>query len=171
MSDQPVFTTQRLMLRPRSLADLDAVCAMDAAPEVMTYIMDGSVPEPVEHRQKLKERLAVDHGPGLGIWSVFTHDEPDRFLGWVALHPLPGWDDVEIGWRFASEHWGKGYASEAAAALIDHGLATLALPRVVAVLQSANIRSRRVCERLGMRDAGPCEAYGGPCVLYVRERA
>ena len=53
---------------------------------------------------------------------------------------------------------------------MDHGLATLALPRIVAVLQAANQRSRRVCERLGMRDAGPCQAYGGPCVLYVRER-
>jgi len=168
--DLPVFTTQRLMLARRSLADLDAVCAMDTRPEVMTYIMDGSVPEPVEHRRKLAARFAVDHGPGLGIWSVYPRGMPGSFLGWVALHPLPGWDDVEIGWRFAPEHWGRGYASEAAGAVMRHGFATLGLSRIVAVLQDANLRSRRVCERLGMSDAGPCQAYGGPCVLYVRER-
>ena len=170
MGPLPDFTTQRLVLRRRCLDDLDAVCAMDAEPEVMAYIMDGSVPEPVEHREKLAQRFAVDHGPGLGIWSVFPRKEPSRFLGWVALHPLPGWDDIEIGWRFASAHWGHGYATEAAGALMQHGLATLALPRIVAVLQASNLRSRRVCERLGMSDAGPCQAYGGPCVLYLRER-
>lgn len=171
MNDFPVFTTQRLLLRRRCLADLDAVCAMDARPEVMAYIMDGSVPEPVEHRRKLAVRFAVDHGPGLGIWSVFPREAPDHFLGWVALHPLPGWDDVEIGWRFAPEYWGQGYASEAAAAAMAHGLLTLGLQRIVAVLQDANLRSRRVCEKLGMTDAGLCRAYGGPCVLYVRERS
>ena len=170
MGALPGFTTQRLVLRARCLDDLDAVCAMDAEPEVMAYIMDGSVPEPVEHREKLAQRLALDHGPGLGIWSVFPREETGRFLGWVALHPLPGGDDIEIGWRFASAHWGHGYATEAAGALMHHGLATLSLPRIVAVLQAANQRSRRVCERLGMSDAGPCRAYGGPCVLYVRER-
>lgn len=170
MSGQPVFTTERLLLRPRCLDDLDAVCAMDAEPAVMAHIWDGSVPEPVAHRRKLAERFAVDHGPGLGVWSVFPREDAGRFLGWVALHPLPGWDDIEIGWRFLQENWGRGYASEAAAALMHHGLVTLTLPRIVAVLRDANLRSRRVCERLGMKDAGPCEAYGGPCVLFVRER-
>ena len=111
MSEQPVFTTQRLLLRARCLDDLDAVCAMDADPRVMAYIFDGSVPEPVAHRRRLAERFSVDHGPGLGVWSVLARDAPDCFLGWVALHPLPGWDDIEIGWRFARDHWGRGYAS------------------------------------------------------------
>jgi len=169
--NQPSFTTERLRLRPRTLDDLDALCAMDADPEVMRHIMGGSLPEPISHRAKLVERIAHDFGDGLGIWTAEPRDAPGRFLGWAALHPLPGWEpEVEIGWRFARVAWGHGYATEAAHALMDQGFATLGLPRIVAVLDPANARSRRVCEKLGMEERGTRHAYGAENALYVRER-
>ena len=70
MGALPGFTTQRLVLRERCLDDLDAVCAMDAEPEVMAYIMDGSLPEPVEHREKLAQRLRPVAGPGTRVYAT-----------------------------------------------------------------------------------------------------
>ncbi len=168
----PVFTIERLTLRRRNPGDLDALCAMHADPEVMAFIFDGSVPEPKAHRAALLRRLEHDFGPGQGVWSVLEGGAQGHFLGWVALHPLPDWaGEVEIGWRFARTAWGHGYATEAAGVLMAHGFDTLGLGRIVAVLNGANSRSRRLCERLGMTEHGEREAYGGPCTLYARERA
>jgi RimJ/RimL family protein N-acetyltransferase len=58
---------------------------------------------------------------------------------------------VEIGWRLARAHWGRGYAQEAAAAALDHGFGVLGLDEIVSFTVPANHRSRAVMERLGMR--------------------
>ena len=59
-------------------------------------------------------------------------------------------DDVEVAWRLAYEHWGRGYASEAATGWLDHGFGTLGLPRVIAITDPPNLRSLAVMRRLGM---------------------
>jgi RimJ/RimL family protein N-acetyltransferase len=68
------------------------------------------------------------------------------------LHCLADWypDDVEIGWRLAREHWGRGYATEAATAWLEHGFTTLGLPRVISSTDPPNLRSKAVMHRLGM---------------------
>jgi len=87
------------------------------------------------------------------------------------LYPLPGWEgDIEIGWRFARDAWGHGYAGEAAAAVMAHGFAVGGLAKIVAVLDPDNHRSRRVCEKLGMTPAGARFAYGADNALYVKQR-
>ena len=60
---------------------------------------------------------------------------------------------VEIGWRLAAAHWGRGYATEAARAVLAYGFEQLALPEIVSFTTVANVRSRRVMEKLGMRRA------------------
>jgi len=137
----PTFTTERLRLRPRAEQDLPDLMAMDAEPAVMRFIADGRPPEPIAHRQELIERIHRDFGKGLGIWSVFPREAPQRFLGWVCLIPLPGYDDVELGYRFRSAAWGQGYAYEASRALIPYAFGELALPHLVAVIQPGNERS------------------------------
>jgi len=57
---------------------------------------------------------------------------------------------VEIGWRLAIESWGKGYATEAARASLDHGFGDLGLNEIVSFTVPDNSRSRRVMERIGM---------------------
>ena len=166
---RPSFTTIRLLLTPRSLDDIDAMAAMHADPEVMRYV--GLVPEPVAHRAELTTWIDDDEDPGLGGWTVRPRDAPDRYLGWVVLYPLEGWEgDVEIGWRFMRDAWGHGYASEAAAAIMAHGFEAGGLEHIVAVLDPDNQRSRRVCEKLGMTDAGMRRAYDFDCALYVKQR-
>lgn len=168
----PNFTTERLSLRPIAEEDIDGMAAMDADPDVIRFIGDGTIPEPVAHRQELTGWIDDSKDPpGMSMWSARALAKHERFLGWVMLYPLPGWEpDVEIGWRFAKAAWGCGYASEAARAIMKHGFENVGLEKIVAVLDPENQRSRNVCERLGMRDAGILRAYDVDCASYVKER-
>ena len=99
---------------------------------------------------RIREHLAVR---GFGLWAV---EVPGRvpFIGFVGLavprFEAPFTPCVEIGWRLAAEHWGRGYATEAATAVLAHAFGPLGLAEVVSFTVPANRRSRRVMERLGM---------------------
>ncbi|HBY99311.1 MAG TPA: hypothetical protein DEP84_36125 [Chloroflexi bacterium] len=86
---------------------------------------------------------------GLGWFAAFSEDR-DRFVGDAVLQPLAGTGEIEIGYHLVPDAWGKGYATEAAEALLDYGFQALRLPRVVAVALPENRRSLRVLERLGL---------------------
>ncbi len=170
MDDLPVFDTERLYLRPRSHDDVDALVAMHGDPEVMRYVGDGSVPNAADRRTSVIDGLAVPLPAGLGIWSVFPRDARDDLLGSTFLVPLPDTDLVEIGWRFHRAAWGQGFATEAASAVLDYGFATLGLDEIVAVVYLENVRSIRVMERLGLKPAGTCFAYGKDLPIWRMKR-
>ena len=88
---------------------------------------------------------------GTGLLAIERRDD-GAFLGMCGLHCLFDWypDDIEVGWRLARAYWGHGYASEAAGAWLEHGFATLGLPRVISVADLPNQRSLAVMHRLGM---------------------
>jgi RimJ/RimL family protein N-acetyltransferase len=105
-------------------------------------------------RERVEPHFA-EHGHGL--WAV---EAPGiaRFVGYVGLS-VPGFDAdftpcVEIGWRLAFEHWGKGYATEAARVALDFGFSEAGLEELVSFTVPANRRSIAVMERLGMTYAG-----------------
>jgi RimJ/RimL family protein N-acetyltransferase len=86
---------------------------------------------------------------GQGIWGVFER-ETDKFVGHTILQPLPETEEPEIGYHFAVEAQGKGYATEAAKRLLDYGFRELQLPRIVAVVLPENKPSQAVMEKLGL---------------------
>ncbi|GAA5240137.1 hypothetical protein BMMON2_29590 [Burkholderia mallei] len=108
-SSLPTLETDRLWLRPRVLADLDACIEMDRDPDVTRHIA-GPWADPVEHRRFVEHRITRAYPPGLGYWSIFEKARPDRFVGWVLLIPdyVEGGRDVEIGWRLVRASWGAG---------------------------------------------------------------
>lgn len=161
------FETARLRLRPRVLADLDACLAMDRDPEVTRHIA-GPWHDPDEHRRFVTHRITRDYPSGLGYWSIFEKAAPDAFVGWVLLIPdfAGGARDIEIGWRLVRAAWGRGIASEAAAALVRHAFDTVRLPRVVADITAANAGSLNVARKLGMRRVGVVQDG----IPYVRHR-
>ncbi len=146
-----IFETDRLILRPRTMDDLDACVEMDADPEVIRFIpvvWNG----PAAHAEFLKERVGKQYPPGLGYWSVFLKDEPEEFLGWVHLLPVDGGaDTAEIGWRLKRSAWSRGYATEAARAVLEHAFETVGCGRVVAATHADNVRSKKMMSRLGMK--------------------
>ncbi|RQR39963.1 MULTISPECIES: GNAT family N-acetyltransferase [unclassified Burkholderia] len=163
----PVLETERLWLRPRVLADLDASIEMDRDPEVTRYIA-GPWHDPGEHRRFVTHRITRDYPPGLGYWSIFERAMPDAFIGWILLIPdyADGARDVEIGWRLVRAAWGRGIASEAAAAAVHHAFDTVRLPRVIADIAEANQGSLNVARKLGMRRVSV--VHDG--IPYVRHR-
>jgi RimJ/RimL family protein N-acetyltransferase len=93
---------------------------------------------------------------GWGFWAVETKGTHE-FIGFVGLHTpapeLPFSPCVEVGWRLAAKHWGKGFATEAARGALRVGFEQLGLLEIVSFTSVRNIRSRAVMERLGMREA------------------
>ncbi len=77
--------------------------------------------------------------------------------------------EIELGWTLARDRWGRGYATEAAAACLSAGLAHLGAPRIVALVDAENEPSLRVAERIGMARIETVEAHGRPHVLFARE--
>ena len=144
-----ILTTPRLTLRTFRRDDLPLYAALNADPEVVRYL--GGTPLSREYSDEIaewaQERYAEE---ALGLLAVERSDDGE-FLGMCGLHHLEALpDDVEIAWRLAREHWGHGYATEAATAWLDHGFDALALPRVISVADRDNERSIAVMLRLGM---------------------
>lgn len=163
---QPRFETPRLLVRPRTLADTDACLAMDRDPEVVRFV-DGPWSDPVAHRAFVEARTRGPHPAGQGYWSVARRDG-GCFVGWVLLVPLDArGPETEIGWRLRRAAWGRGFAAEAAAAVLRHGLGALRLREVVADIDPANAASARVEEKIGMRPIGIRRYPGRTAVRYA----
>ena len=147
----PTFETRRLIVRPRTNEDLEDCLNMDRDPMVTRYI-PGPWSDANAHRAFVQERMAATYPEGLGYWSVANKEIIGEILGWVLLLPYRAvGDETEIGWRFTRKHWGFGYATEAAAAVLHHAFQTCRLDAVVADIDARNASSIRVAEKLGMR--------------------
>ena len=156
--------TGRLLLRQWAQSDLEPFAALNGDPEVMRHFPDllGAAESDALARN-ISEMIELH---GWGLWAVEVLDGP-RFIGFVGLNE-PRFDAhftpaVEVGWRLGRQHWGYGYATEAAQAAVEFGFETLGLDEIVAMVAPANERSRRVAERLGMtRD--PADDFDHPRV-------
>ena len=148
----PILTTARLRLRQWREEDLAPFAALNADPQVMEFfpkVLTRAESDAVAGR--IRDHFARH---GFGLWAVEVPGAA-AFVGFVGLavpsfaaHFTPC---VEIGWRLAREHWGHGYATEAATAALAFGFGDRALEEIVAFTVPANISSRRVMGRLGMR--------------------
>jgi RimJ/RimL family protein N-acetyltransferase len=162
----PLLETERLLLRPRGIGDLDAIMAMSADPEVMAYLTAPG-DDVAAFRARMQERVTREEGPGLGAWSLFARTEPARFLGWVSLNPMPeAPEDIELGYRSIRAAWGQGYVSEAARAALAYGFGVVGLDEIVAVVHPQNLRSQAVLRRLGFRRDGERAHAGGPWLFH-----
>ncbi len=139
--------------------------------DVMRYIGSGDVySRTVDESEERLLRL-IDHQErhGFSLWAV-TDRETGSLLGDAGLilyaHEGP---EVELGFRLGKPHWGRGFATEAAAAWLEHGFRELGLDRIVAVAHHENVASQRVLEKVGMRFSGITQYQGGSARLYVAE--
>jgi RimJ/RimL family protein N-acetyltransferase len=142
----------RVLLRPWRPSDLAPFAALNADPEVMEHLPAPLAREESDAMVTRVEAHLATHG--FTLWAVEVPDEVP-FAGFVGI-VVPKFEAhftpcVEIGWRLAREHWGKGYAVEAAAVALRAAFGPLGLREVVSLTVPANVRSRRVMERLGMR--------------------
>lgn len=124
---------------------------MNADPRVMEYMPKLLTREESDAMVTRIEAHFEKHG--FGLWAVEVAGVAP-FVGFTGLS-VPGFQApfmpcVEVGWRLAFNYWGKGYATEAARAVVAFGFGTLRLDQIVSFTTRDNHRSRRVMERLGM---------------------
>ena len=145
--------TTRLLLRRFESSDLDALAAVFAKPEVWQYPY-GRAFSREETAAFLKIQMREWEECGFGCW-IAIEKSTQRVIGYVGIsvpHFLPEiLPAVEVGWRFDPDVWGRGYATEGAAAALDEAFTTLGLDAVCSAPQAINPPSSRVCDRLGMR--------------------
>ena len=144
-----VLTTPRLLLRTFRRDGLPRYAALNADPE---WCATSGVRDPRGLRRDRGVGPGVLRTGGLGLLAV-ERREDGAFLGMCGLHHQQSYpDDVEVAWRLAREHWGQGYATEAATAWLDHAFGPLGLPRVISITDRPNLRSLAVMRRLAAAD-------------------
>ena len=177
----PTLRTARLLLRDWQDSDLDPFASMNADSQVMEFfprVLDRAESDALVAR--IRSRFARS---GFGLWAVEVCGITP-FIGFVGL-TVPSFEVhftpcVEIGWRLARDHWGRGYATEAARVALEFGFRRLALEEIVSFTAQVNRRSRNVMERIGMSHSPdddfehPLIPKGNPLqhhVLYRKARA
>lgn len=147
-----ILKTKRLILRTWKEQDLDPMSAINQDRLVCEFLPEiGNI----KITKDLIQRF-MSHYKKYGFTSyaveLKSNGELIGFAGLLAVsfkaHFTPA---VEIGWRLASRHWGNGYATEAAKAIVDFAFNTLKLEEIVSFTVENNIRSRRVMEKIGMQ--------------------
>jgi ribosomal-protein-alanine N-acetyltransferase len=163
------INTDRLTLRQLSLDDLEWFAAMRGDKDIMRFIgRVGAVPRDIaearlhRHLDDWKER-------GLGMFGVRERGK-ETAVGWAGLQPMDGTEEIEVGYAFGKDAWGRGYATEVARALVTWGFESRGLERIVAVAYAENTASRRVMDKLGMRYEGVRYIYGTDSVYYSLTR-
>lgn len=147
----PELRTERLLLRRWRQTDRAPFAALNADPRVMEHFPALLSREESDAMVARIEAHFERHG--FGFWAVEAPGVTE-FAGFIGL-AVPRFEAhftpcVEIGWRLAASHWGRGFATEGARAALDLGFGSLGLAQIVSCTVPANIRSRRVMEKLGM---------------------
>jgi RimJ/RimL family protein N-acetyltransferase len=143
--------TERLLLRRWHESDRLPFQAINADPRVMEHF-----PAPLTPAESDALMARADAHFGRHGFGPFAAEflQTGEFIGFIGLSipafAAPFMPAVEIGWRLAFEHWGKGLATEGARAALVFAFNELNLGQIVSFTVLANLRSRRVMERLGM---------------------
>jgi RimJ/RimL family protein N-acetyltransferase len=181
--------TERLALCPATAADHPALLAHWTLPDVRRFLFDGEALSAAEVSETIEESTRNFAAGGYGIWLIREHrwadaagpgaagadgagpDAADRELagpelvGTVGLRPLAD-DGLEIFYSLAPGSWGRGYATEAARAVVGHALGTLGLAEVLAEVDEGNTASVGVVKRLGMVPFAVVPGELGPMTRY-----
>ena len=146
-----MLETPRLRLRAWEESDREPFRRMNADPRVMEFFAAPLSSEESDAMIVRNQAHTAQHG--FGFFTVELRDTGE-LIGLAGLSRVPFEAHftpcVEIGWRLAASHWNRGLATEAARECLRYGFEQLALAEVVAFTVPANLRSRRVMEKLGM---------------------
>ena len=142
-----MLRTERLILRRWRDADLVPFAALNADALVMEHFpwrLDRAESDAMAER--IRDHFTRE---GFGLWAAEVPGVAP-FIGFVGLaRPSFRPEDVEIGWRIASQYWGAGYATEGARAAVAHAFGPLGLDRLISMTVPRNVRSQRVMAKLG----------------------
>ena len=155
MKEKEPIETERLILRELLLSDVDGMFELDSNPNVHLFLGNKPVKDSKESLDQIKNIQQQYAAFGTGRRAVILK-ETNEFLGWSGIKFIRNEinnhkDFYEIGYRFIEKHWGKGYATEAGKAFIDHAFNIMKVDTLYAYADAGNEGSRRILEKLGLR--------------------
>ncbi len=146
----PILETERLALRQLSPADAPFILDLLNQPSFLRFIGDRKVRTLADAENYIRNGPVKSYARfGFGLWLVELKDTPVPvgICGLIKRDELP---DVDVGYAFLPQFWGKGYASEAASAAVAYGRNVVRLERILAIVAPDNERSIKVLERIGL---------------------
>ena len=166
--------TERLILREILPTDIDGFFEMDSDPDVHIYL--GSAPMQTKEQaaaaiQFIRQQY-IDNG--IGRWAVIDK-KTNAFLGWAGLklitEPINNHNNyLDLGYRFIKKYWGKGFASEAAAASLAYAFNTLQANEVYAIADCENAASNKILTKMGLTFIETFVNHGTQCNWYKIDR-
>ena len=167
-----MLSTERLVLRPVTADDHAALLAHWTEPDVRRFLFDGAALSAGEVTETIAESIRDFAASGYGIWLIGPGSGPGSgtgsgpgLVGTAGLRPLEE-SGLEIFYSLAPGAWGRGYATEAARAVVVYGLGALGLPEVLAEVDEGNAASVAVVKRLGMTPYAVVPGVLGPMTRY-----
>jgi RimJ/RimL family protein N-acetyltransferase len=166
MAAMAVLTTQRLVLREMTGADLDDIAALFGDEEVMRYYPKPMTREEAHAWVAWNQRLY--RSLGFGLWAMVLRDTGE-FAGDCGLTPqyVDGIKEIEVGYHVRTCFQGNGYATEAATAARDFARDAIFLTRLIAIINPANVPSQRVAEKIGLRPEKHAMVFGTEQLIYA----
>jgi ribosomal-protein-alanine N-acetyltransferase len=163
-----VLETRRLILRRLGEDDVEPLAAIHADPDVMRFI--GGVRTRAQTQARLCDLIENQRRLGFSKWAVVLRSTGE-LIGRCGpiVERIDGVSEVEVGYDIARSHWGRGLATEAARAAVEHCLSSLGLARVIALIHPQNVASQAVARRIGMTYERDVEWRGGVFGLHARE--
>ena len=160
-----IIETERLLLRTFTVDDAPLIYELNLNPDVTRYT--GDPVKDLHHAQLILEQIILPQYAlyNHGRWAV--HIKPDmEFIGWCGLKNRPERNEIDLGYRFMKNAWGKGYATEAAFACLRYGFEKLNMQRIVGRAMPQNVASLRVLEKCGMQYVGDEVVDDHPAKTY-----
>ncbi len=144
-----LFQSSRLYFREFTKDDVELLFDLNNNPNVIKFVH-----EPAPTFENVTDILVNVILPQYklyshGRWAVHLKSN-DEFIGWCGLKYIKDADEIDLGYRFRENYWGKGYGYEAAKATINYGFSILKLKRIVATALPENIASWKIMEKCGM---------------------
>jgi ribosomal-protein-alanine N-acetyltransferase len=160
--------TERLELRPYVIDDVPAIHAVLYGDADAMRLVGGAV-DLAETRRRIEDYIARQHSAGYSFWAVVER-RTGALAGEAGLIAFGGeGPEVELGYAFGRDFWGRGLATEAARAVVAEAFGPLALQRVVAVTKPVNLGSQRVLAKLGFVPRGRRHVWDAEQLYYVCE--
>jgi ribosomal-protein-alanine N-acetyltransferase len=165
-----VLETERLRLAPCAEADVERLHALLTHADVRRYLLDDKIVDRAWVFDVVESSRRTFADASWGLWCVETRSD-GAFAGLAGLRVTAGASEPQLLYALDPGFWGRGLATEAAAAVMDYAFDVLELDELLASTDPPNHASIRVMERLGMRFLEAARAAGQPIVFYRITRA
>ena len=147
---KPILETERLILRQIAHDDLDDLLQIWGDAETLRFF-----PKTLDRQEMtewIERNLKRYESYGHGLWAVILK-EGKQFVGdcGLVLQEVGGVEELEVGYHFNKNYWGRGLAAEAARGCMEYAFTQLGRRRVISMIRPENVPSRRVAERNGLR--------------------